>query len=130
MTEQDTDPERIRSWQTPPELWSKLKPEARRMRRKPTGAERQLWQQLRNRQVRGLKFRRQHPIGRFIVDFYCTEARLIVELDGPIHESSVDEDAARQRDIEGQGLRVLRFTNAEVEESIGDVLNRIVAALD
>lgn len=62
-------------WQSPPELWEKLKPLARQMRREPTPAEKLLWQKLRQKQLLGFKFRRQHAIDRFIVDFYCAKAR-------------------------------------------------------
>lgn len=73
----------------------------------------------------GLKFRRQHAIDRFIVDFYCAEVRLIVEVDGLVHECSIQEDAVRQDALESRGLRVLRFANSEVDNSLVDVLKRI-----
>lgn len=73
----------------------------------------------------GLKFRRQHAIDRFIVDFYCAEVRLIVEVDGLVHERSIQEDAVRQDALESRGLRVLRFANSEVDNSLVDVLKRI-----
>ena len=98
------------------------------MRKHPTPAENALWQRLRRRQL-GVKFRRQHAIGPFIVDFYCAEAALVVEVDGPIHQYTAEEDAIRQEFLEAQGLRVLRFTNAEVENDIEGVLNRIRTAL-
>ncbi len=63
-------------WQTPPELWEKLKPLARQMRCQPTPAENKLWQRLRNKQILGFKFRRQHAIDKIIVDLYCNEAQL------------------------------------------------------
>ncbi|MHC5611987.1 MAG: endonuclease domain-containing protein [Nostoc sp.] len=72
-------------WQTPHELWKKLKPLARQMRCEATPAEKLLWQKLRDKQLLGFKFRRQQTIDRFIVDFYCNEARLVVEVDGEIH---------------------------------------------
>ena len=95
------------------------------MRREPTRAEDRLWQRLRNRQASGLKFRRQHAIGRFIVDFYCAEARLVVEVDGAVHEDTADEDAARQEFLESRGLRVLRFSNDEVSKSLDRVLRAV-----
>ena len=82
-------------WQTPGRLWGKLKPLAREMRHAPTPAEQGLWQALRNRRL-GVRFRRQHTIGRFIVDFYAHEARLVVEVDGPIHAYTPEEDALQQ----------------------------------
>jgi len=116
-------------WHTPAELWEKLKPVAREMRHAPTEAERVLWQHLRNRRLRGYKFRRQHPVERFIVDFYCSEAGLVLEVDGPIHQYTPEEDAIRQEFLEAHGLRVLRFRNGEVLGSIGSVLDAIIAAL-
>ncbi|MBI3979240.1 MAG: endonuclease domain-containing protein [Chloroflexi bacterium] len=115
-------------WRTPPELWWRLKPIARQMRREPTPGENALWQRLRNRQLDGFKFRRQHSVERFIVDLYCAEACLVVEVDGPIHDYSQEEDAIRQEFLESQGLRVLRFANAEVQNSIESVLQRIAIA--
>ena len=102
-----------RSRKPTPELWEKLKPIARQMRRDPTPAEDQLWQRLRNRAL-GVKFRRQHPIDRFVVDFFCDEARLIVEVDGGIHQYTGEEDALRQEFLESYGFHVLRFSNEEV----------------
>ena len=75
-----------------------------------------------------MKLRRQHAIGRFVVDFYCAEAALVVEVDGPVHEYTVDEDALRQAFIESQGLRVLRFTDEEVIHSPSTVVRRIAEA--
>lgn len=66
---------------------------------------------VRNKQIEGLKFRRQHKIGQFIVDFYCHQAKLVVEIDGSIHEGRIKEDAVRTKHIESFGLKVLRFTN-------------------
>lgn len=109
---------------TPPELWVKLKPIARQMRHDPTQAEDILWQRLR-RKVLGVNFRRQHTIGRFIVDFYCPAARLIVEVDGPIHQNTQDEDAIRQEFLEAQELRVLRFANLVVMQDTDAVVDRI-----
>jgi very-short-patch-repair endonuclease len=110
---------------TSPELWEKLKPIARQMRHIPTPAEEQLWQKLRNRGVHGAKFRRQHVIDRFIVDFYCHEARLIIEVDGSIHDYTQDEDAIRQEFLESLGLRVIRFSNGDVMRQMEGVLERI-----
>ncbi len=111
-------------WPMPPDLWQKLKPLVREMRREPTPAEDVLWQRLRRHQL-GVKFRRQHPVERFLLDFYCPVARLVVEVDGPIHQYRREEDAIRQEFLESHGLRVLRFTNAEVETAIDAVVERI-----
>jgi very-short-patch-repair endonuclease len=113
------------TWRTSPELWDKLKPLAREHRHEPTPAERVLWERLRRNQVAGVQFRRQHPIDRFIVDFYCGAAMLVVEVDGPIHDTTVEEDAARQQFLEALGLRVLRFTNEEVLNQTDAVVARI-----
>ena len=103
------DDKRLSAWHTTPDLWERLKPLAREKRHTPTEAEDRLWQMLRRHQLAGLKFRRQHPIERFIVDFHCTEARLVIEVDGPIHHYSREEDAIRQELLEALGLRVVRF---------------------
>ncbi|TVL97672.1 MAG: hypothetical protein CV087_22100 [Candidatus Brocadia sp. WS118] len=95
---------------------------ARRLRRAMTKSERELWSQLRNRKFRNLKFLRQHPIiyrslnGNtkfFIADFYCDELRLVVELDGPIHDKQKDCDDARDRKMNELGLKVLRIKNED-----------------
>jgi very-short-patch-repair endonuclease len=99
------------------------------MRHAPTPAEDKLWQRLRNRQLHGFKFRRQHAIERFIVDLYCAEARLIVEVEGAIHQYTQEEDAIRQEFLESLCLRVLRFTNDEINTSLDKVLEKISAAL-
>jgi len=117
------------SWRTPPHLWEKLKPLAQEMRRHPTPAEKMLWQHLRDKQLLGYKFRRQHTIGRFIVDFYCRDAGLVIEVDGPIHQYTAEEDAIRQEFLERQGLRVLRFTNDQVFTDLTSVLAAIGRAL-
>ena len=111
------------------QLWGKLKPKARQMRRAPTSAEHVLWQQLRNRQLNGYKFRRQHAFDRFIIDFYYPEKGLIIEIDGSVHESQPEEDAVCQEFLESLGLRVLRFTNEQVLKNLRSVLTRIVQAL-
>ena len=101
------------------------------MRKNLTPAENILWQRLRKKQFGGLRFRRQHPIGRFIVDFYCAEARLVVEVDGGVHDepghAEYDED--RQRFLQALGLRVLRFSNAQVINETDAVLE-VIAELD
>jgi very-short-patch-repair endonuclease len=112
-----------------PELWKKLKPLVRQKRRAPTPAEKVLWQRLRDHRLAGSQFRRQHAIGRFIVDFYCAQARLVIEVDGPIHNGTPEEDAARQDYLERLELRVIRFTNDDVLDRTEDVLKRIGEAL-
>src|SRR5215469_7404275 len=87
---------------------------ARTLRRDMTEAEQRLWQMLRSRQTEGHRFRRQVPIGRFIADFVCHAARLIVEIDGGQHDRSSAAEATRTRFLEAEGYRVLRFWNNEV----------------
>ena len=100
---------------------------ARRLRQDMTPAEKILWAALRRRQIDGLRFRRQHPIGRFIADFCCVERQLIIEVDGEIHRSQQADDQERQAILEMQGYRVLRFQNQEVEYNLPDVIKQISA---
>jgi very-short-patch-repair endonuclease len=116
-------------WQTDAALWEKLKPVAREKRKKPTEAENLLWQHLHNYKVPGFKFRRQHSIGQFIVDFYCARARLVIEIDGPIHQYQKKEDAIRQEYLESLGLKVIRFSNDTILNNIDDVVKQITAFL-
>ena len=93
-----------------------IKQLARLMRRNPTPTEAKLWQRIRKKQIKGFRFRRQHAIGTFIVDYYCFEARLVIELVGAIHDepAQTEYDEERQQYLESLGLHVLRFTNAQV----------------
>ena len=101
---------------------------AKALRQEATYAERLLWRVLRDRAVNGLKFRRQHPLDGFVIDFFCPEARLCVELDGGIHDAQQERDAARTAQLEARGLRVIRFRNDEVEHEMDSVLRRIARA--
>jgi very-short-patch-repair endonuclease len=103
---------------------------ARHLRANQTLAERKLWSFLRDRRLGGFKFRRQHPVGQFIADFCCVEAKLVVELDGGQHATQRDADARRTAFLEGQGYRVLRFWDNEALANTSGVLDRIVEALD
>ncbi len=105
---------------------------ARALRRRMTDAEQLLWRLLRNRGVHGAKFRRQHPLGRYVVDFYCHEAKLAIELDGGHHATPSQRayDQKRAADLERQGIQVLRFWNREVLQQTEAVLNAIWEALD
>ena len=87
---------------------------ARELRNNLTDAEHCLWQKLKRRQVKGVKFRRQQPIGPFIVDFVCFDRRVIVEVDGGQHTEQLHHDEQRTRWLEAQGYRVLRFWNNDV----------------
>lgn len=100
---------------------------ARRLRREATPAERLLWSKLSGNQLDYLKFRRQHPIGPYVLDFYCPELKLCIELDGEQHafDENAAKDAARTDYLERRGIRVLRFWNSEVLQSPAEVANRI-----
>ena len=102
---------------------------ARLMRREHTEAERRLWAALRSRRLAAFKFRRQHPIGHFIVDFACIGHRLVIELDGGQHAIQTAKDAARTDVIEALGYRVLRFWNNDVLSNTEGVLTKILEAL-
>jgi len=102
------------------------------LRTSSTPSENLLWKALRHRQLGGLKFRRQHPIGPSIVDFYCHEKHLAVEIDGPIHDQReiAERNQARQELIEAYGIRFYRCTSAEVEKDLDKVLQGILKAID
>jgi len=99
---------------------------AREMRHPLTPAEQKVWARVRNRQV-GYKFRRQHPIYRFIADFYCVEVKLVIEIDGDTHAEpdQAEYDAARTEWLEARGHRVIRFSNRDVHAHLDDVLKTI-----
>ena len=97
----------------------------RKLRKNQTLLEQLLWSKLRNRQLLGYKFRRQYGIGSYIVDFCCTESKLIIEVDGDSHfkdQKSINDDKTRQLFIESFGFKFLRFTNKEVTENIEGAL--------
>ena len=104
---------------------------ARELRVNQTEAELCLWRLLRNRQMCGFKFRRQHQFGNYIADFYCREAQLVIECDGSIHNNNENwqHDQARDAYMIGQGLRVLRFTSQEVLNDTEVVLREIAKFL-
>ncbi len=96
---------------------------ARDLRKAMTPAETALWQRLRSKRLDGWHFRRQHAVGPFIVDFFCAKAKLVVEVDGPIHKQQVEYDAERTAWLEYErGYRVIRFTNEDVLTDIEGVL--------
>jgi very-short-patch-repair endonuclease len=102
---------------------------ARVMRKEPTSAEEKLWSMLRSRRYRAAKFRRQHAIGPYVVDFACVAARLVVETDGPSHDDAEQAafDAKRTADLEAWGWRVVRISNSEVHaagDGLYDTLDR------
>lgn len=100
---------------------------ARVLRNNTTEAEDELWRHIRRRQLEGLRFRRQHPVSNFILDFYCHEARLAIELDGPIHnnpnQKSYDEE--RNKVIESLGIRTIRFKNEDIFKKLNESLRII-----
>jgi very-short-patch-repair endonuclease len=100
---------------------------ARTMRRAPTPAERVMWRLLRNRQLSGYKFRRQHPLGHYIADFYSRDAALVVELDGDSHftPEGIEHDRIRHAYLESLDLRVLRFLNTDVFDNAEAVVELI-----
>ncbi len=100
---------------------------SRALRSDTTHAEDVLWQALRAQGLAGLRFRRQHAIGRVILDFYCPAVRLAIEVDGGVHDdpSQMDRDQARTEALAGLGIRVIRFRNEEVAQQLPSVLDRI-----
>src|SRR5512143_2513001 len=104
---------------------------SRALRRRPTDAEKALWRELRGRRLMGARFRRQQPIGPFIVDYYCASARLVVEIDGGGHalEKNPERDRERDRALAREGIRVLRFWNTDVLQNLEGVLRTILEAV-
>ena len=101
----------------------------RKLRKDSTGAEIALWNRIRNGRLLGFKFRRQRGIENFVVDFYCPEAQLAIEIDGDSHfidNATTRKDIERQRKIESHGIKFLRFTNTDVFRNIDSVLNKII----
>jgi very-short-patch-repair endonuclease len=101
---------------------------AKQLRKQSTPAEEILWQALRNRQLNGLRFRRQHPVGRFILDFYCPSAKLVIELDGAVHTNQQEYDTIRTHELETYGYRIIRFDNQQVLNDLDAVLDEIYQA--
>jgi very-short-patch-repair endonuclease len=96
---------------------------ARELRKNQTDAEKKIWRYLRSKQMNSLKFRRQQPIGNYIVDFVCFDIRLIIELDGSQHIEEKEKDEERDQWLKTQGFTVLRFWNNDVMNNIAGVLN-------
>ena len=116
------------TWAAKPDIFVK----ARELRKSMTEAEKYLWKKLRGRQLNGLKFRRQHPLDIFIADFYCHEKKLIIELDGGIHDSieQSEHDDGRTFELEEKGFKIIRFRNEEVINDLERVLARIVELIE
>ena len=104
-------------------------PAARDLRARETWAEDRLWEEVRGRRLDGMKFRRQHPIGAFVVDFCCTDRRLAIELDGGIHAEQQDQDAERDAILALAGYRLIRFPNQLIREDLPGVLSAIKLAV-
>ncbi|MGE5318270.1 MAG: endonuclease domain-containing protein [Chloroflexota bacterium] len=105
---------------------------AKELRKTQTSAESLLWEALRRRQINGIKFRRQHPIRSFIVDFYSHEAQLIIELDGSIHDEAevIERDNMRTLVFEELELKVIRFRNEEVLNELNSVIYQIKQSIE
>lgn len=105
---------------------------ARVLRKDSTIQERRLWNLLKNHQFYGLKFKRQHPIGEYIVDFICKEAKIIIEVDGGQHNENenIEADKIRTKYLESKGYKVIRFWNNEVYENIDGVIKRLEAEIN
>jgi len=114
--------ERIRTSQT-------VQAAAKRLRQRQTPAEQALWQRLRRDQIGGLRIRRQHPLGPYVVDFYCAKCRLVIEIDGDIHRFRHRADCARSEWLEARGYHVIRFSNEQVLGQIDWVTTEIEKAV-
>jgi very-short-patch-repair endonuclease len=118
-----------RAYRPPARLWERERPVVRQMRTNPTSAEEMLWTRLRDRRLAGHKFRRQHPIGRFIVDYCCPARHIVVEVDGGIHRNSAARDMERDEHLRLIGFQVLRFSNERIVADMESVLGEIERAL-
>ena len=111
-----------------PALYAKLSERAKKMRSEPTKAEKLLWDKLKNKQL-GVKFRRQHIVNKFIVDFCSIEKALIIEVDGKIHEKQKEADIQRTEILKNEGYQLIRFTNDKVINNLNDVIAKIKTVL-
>jgi very-short-patch-repair endonuclease len=107
----------------------RIKSKAKELRKQMTESEIVLWMHIRKKQLCGVHFRKQHPFGIYILDFYCFEANLVIEVDGLIHLKQLDYDLERTKDLESSGLLVLRFTNKDIQERIDWVIDEIKTSL-
>jgi very-short-patch-repair endonuclease len=106
-----------------------LRSKARKLRKHMTEPEIVLWSHIRKRKLYGKYFRRQHPYGIYILDFYCFEANLVIEIDGMIHLGHREYDIERTKNLESSGLKVLRFQNKDIENRLDWVINKITVCL-
>jgi len=116
----------IRRWREDRDLEWVTRQRARELRHSVTAPENLLWLYLRNGRKKGVAFRRQHPLAPFIVDFFCSAARLVVEVDGESHAHSILRDAARTLELESRGLKVIRVSDDEVISGAADLSEWIV----
>ena len=112
------------------EIRRKMLEIAREFRKEPTKGEAILWQALRGKKLDGVKFRRQQPIGYFVVDFYNSAYRLVIEVDGPIHNNQVEADRARQDILEVLGLNILRINTEMAESNLTGVISNICQRIE
>jgi very-short-patch-repair endonuclease len=105
---------------------------AQSLRKNETAEDKILWEKLRNNQLKGYKFRRQHPISLYVADFYCHRLKLIIEIDGEYHNHAeqIEKDNERTQILESNGLQVIRFTNNEVQIDLENVMNKINLKID
>ena len=105
---------------------------AGRLRKKMTPSEKILWERLRRKNIRGMKFRRQHPIEYYVADFYCHEIRLVIEIDGPYHQriDQKEHDDNRSAEMDRFDIKLIRFTNDEINNHIGRVMQKIREEID
>lgn len=102
---------------------------ARQLRKESTKAEKIVWELIRSREFMGLKFRRQHVIEGFVLDFYCHEMKLGIEIDGSVHFRRKDHDKLRQEVIESENINIIRITNKEIAENKRSILEKIKEAV-
>lgn len=100
---------------------------ASELRKNMTNAEKALWSALRKKQIQGKKFRRQHPVSRYIVDFYCHQLKLAIEVDGGIHNKTEqkEHDTGRSYELRQLGIKVIRFTNDQIFQNLNEVIKEI-----
>jgi very-short-patch-repair endonuclease len=100
---------------------------AKLLRKRMTPSEKLLWEKLRRKKIFGVKFRRQHPIGFYIADFYCHDLCLVIEVDGSVHDrlEQKEHDENRSAEMDRLGIKVVRFTNNEIKNHIGSVMQHI-----
>ena len=103
-----------------------MRRKSRHLRKRSTPAEVILWEEIRNRKLGGLKFRRQYPVLGFILDYYCAEKSLGIELDGSIHDSQEEYDEWREKLIQEKGIRIVRFSNQEIVKNLEEVKKKIL----